>query len=103
MTSRLHERYTSEVVPALQKQFEYGNPNQVPRLSKIVVNIGLVLLARLVLGGNALDLSATFFFVLLLSLLVTMHDRFAPVAAVRAEHDRTDAAPAPAPAPEARA
>ena len=41
MTSRLHERYTTEVVPALQKQFEYSNPNQVPRLSKIVVNIGL--------------------------------------------------------------
>ena len=41
MTSRLHERYTTEVVPALQKQFEYGNPNQVPKLSKIVVNIGL--------------------------------------------------------------
>ena len=41
MTSRLHERYTAEVVPALQKQFEYGNPNEVPRLSKIVVNIGL--------------------------------------------------------------
>jgi len=41
VTSRLHERYTAEVVPALQKQFEYGNPNQVPRLSKIVVNIGL--------------------------------------------------------------
>ena len=41
MTSQLHERYRSEVVPALQKQFEYANPNQVPRLSKIVVNIGL--------------------------------------------------------------
>ena len=41
MTSRLHERYATEVVPALQKQFEYRNPNQVPRLSKIVVNIGL--------------------------------------------------------------
>ena len=41
MTNRLHERYTTEVVPALQKQFEYANPNQVPRLSKIVVNIGL--------------------------------------------------------------
>jgi large subunit ribosomal protein L5 len=25
----------------MQKQFEYGNPNQVPRLSKIVINIGL--------------------------------------------------------------
>ena len=41
MTSRLQERYTTEVVPALQKQFEYANPMEVPRLSKIVVNIGL--------------------------------------------------------------
>jgi large subunit ribosomal protein L5 len=41
VTSQLHARYQSEVVPALQKQFEYGNPNEVPRLSKIVVNIGL--------------------------------------------------------------
>jgi large subunit ribosomal protein L5 len=41
MTSRLRERYLAEVVPALQKQFEYGNPMEVPRLSKIVVNIGL--------------------------------------------------------------
>jgi large subunit ribosomal protein L5 len=41
VTSRLHERYRGEIVPALQKQFEYKNPMQVPRLSKIVVNIGL--------------------------------------------------------------
>ncbi len=41
MTSQLHERYRAEVVPALQKQFEYANPNQVPRVSKIVINIGL--------------------------------------------------------------
>jgi large subunit ribosomal protein L5 len=41
VTSQLHERYRTEVVPALQKQFEYANPNQVPRVSKIVVNIGL--------------------------------------------------------------
>ena len=61
---------------------------------RVVVNLGLVLLARLVLGANALDLSATLFFVLLLSLLVTMHDRFAPVAAVRAEHDEHDPEPA---------
>jgi hypothetical protein len=61
---------------------------------RVVVNIGLVLLARLLLGPNALDEAATLFFVLLLSLLVTMHDRFAPVAAVRAEHDRVDPRPA---------
>ena len=41
MTSRLQERYVAEIVPALQKQFEYGNPMQVPKVSKIVVNIGL--------------------------------------------------------------
>ena len=41
MTSRLQERYTAEIAPALQKQFEYTNPMQIPRLSKIVVNIGL--------------------------------------------------------------
>ncbi len=41
MTSRLRERYRTEAVPALQKQFEYRNRMEVPRLSKIVVNIGL--------------------------------------------------------------
>ena len=41
MAGRLHDRYKAEVVPALTKQFEYANPNQVPRVSKIVVNIGL--------------------------------------------------------------
>jgi large subunit ribosomal protein L5 len=41
MTSRLQERYTAEIAPALQKQFEYTNPNEIPKLSKIVVNIGL--------------------------------------------------------------
>jgi large subunit ribosomal protein L5 len=37
----LHARYRSEVVPALMKQFEYANPNMVPGLEKIVVNIGI--------------------------------------------------------------
>ena len=41
MSGQLKERYTTEVVPALAKQFEYTNPMQVPRLEKIVVNIGL--------------------------------------------------------------
>src|SRR6266542_2123351 len=41
MTQRLRERYKTEVVPALARQFEYKNPMQVPRVSKIVVNIGL--------------------------------------------------------------
>lgn len=41
MSSRLRERYRAEVAPALAKQFNYGNPMEVPRLHKIVVNIGL--------------------------------------------------------------
>ncbi len=39
--SQLRERYHTEVVPALQKEFQYDNVMQVPRLTKIVVNIGL--------------------------------------------------------------
>ena len=35
------QKYRTDVVPALVKQFEYRNPNQVPKVSKIVVNIGL--------------------------------------------------------------
>ena len=41
MSNRLHERYRHEVVPALLKHFEYRNPMEVPRLAKIVVNVGL--------------------------------------------------------------
>ncbi len=38
---RLKERYIKEVVPALQKEFSYENVMQVPRLVKVVVNVGL--------------------------------------------------------------
>lgn len=41
MAPRLKERYQKEIVPVLVKEFKYGNPNAVPRLRKIVVNIGL--------------------------------------------------------------
>ena len=41
MSGQLRERYATEVVPALTKQFEYANPMEVPGLEKIVVNIGL--------------------------------------------------------------
>ena len=37
----LKRRYHDEVVPALQKEFSYANPMQVPRVEKVVVNIGL--------------------------------------------------------------
>jgi large subunit ribosomal protein L5 len=39
--NRLKERYEKQVVPALTKRFGYKNPMQVPRLSKIVVNMGV--------------------------------------------------------------
>ena len=41
IASNLRDRYQADVVPGLQKQFAYINPMQVPRLEKIVVNIGL--------------------------------------------------------------
>ncbi len=41
MSGALRQRYTDEVVPALQKEFGYDNPMQVPRLTKIVINIGM--------------------------------------------------------------
>ena len=41
MAPRLLERYRSEVVPKLREEFSYGNPHQVPRLVKVVVNVGL--------------------------------------------------------------
>ena len=41
MAPRLKERYQKEVVPALVKEFSYTNANAVPRLRKIVVNMGL--------------------------------------------------------------
>ena len=53
--SALHERYTAEVVPALTKQFEYRNPNQVPRLSKIIVNVGL---GEALTNAKAIDAAA---------------------------------------------
>ena len=40
-TPRLKTRYRDEIVPALSEQFSFGNAMQVPRLSKIVVNMGV--------------------------------------------------------------
>lgn len=41
MAARLKERYQAEVLPALMEEFKYPNRMAVPRLSKIVVNMGL--------------------------------------------------------------
>src|SRR5262245_40216534 len=42
----LQEQYKTDIVPALMKEFEYSSVMQVPRLEKVVVNVGL---------GEALD------------------------------------------------
>ena len=39
--NRMQERYQQEVVPALQNAFNYRNVMEVPKVSKVVVNIGL--------------------------------------------------------------
>jgi large subunit ribosomal protein L5 len=39
--ARLHEQYEATVRPALMQEFGYKNPMQVPRLEKIVVNMGV--------------------------------------------------------------
>jgi len=41
LTPRMKERYQQEIVPALMAEFAYRNVMQVPRVQKVVVNIGL--------------------------------------------------------------
>lgn len=41
MTSRLKEKYTKDVVPALVEKFNYENVMEVPKLEKVVINIGM--------------------------------------------------------------
>jgi large subunit ribosomal protein L5 len=43
---QIQRRYREQVVPSLISEFKYGNPMQVPRIEKIVINIGM---------GEALD------------------------------------------------
>ena len=46
MAPRLKEKYLTEVAPALVEQLGYTNVNQVPRFSKIVVNMGVGIAAQ---------------------------------------------------------
>jgi len=41
MAPRLKVKYQTEVVPALREKLEYANVNEIPRLEKIVVNMGV--------------------------------------------------------------
>jgi large subunit ribosomal protein L5 len=56
MTTRLKEKYTKEVVPALQKEFGYVNTMQVPRLEKVVINMGVGIAGQT--GGDSKQLDA---------------------------------------------
>lgn len=51
MKPRLYEKYVNEVVPALKEKRGYKNVHQIPRLEKIVVNMGV----SASLEKNALD------------------------------------------------
>src|SRR5512139_2177248 len=41
MKARLYEKYKNEVAPALKEKRRYTNPHEVPRMTKIVVNMGV--------------------------------------------------------------
>ena len=41
MATRIHEKYLAEAVPALQQKFGYKNVMEIPRLEKIIINMGL--------------------------------------------------------------
>jgi large subunit ribosomal protein L5 len=40
-TSRLKEKYKNEIAPALHKEFGYDNVMRIPRVEKVVINIGM--------------------------------------------------------------
>ena len=52
MAPRLKEKYQEEIVPALMQEFKYASIMQVPRLNKVVLNIGL---GEAIQNAKALD------------------------------------------------
>ena len=52
MPPRMKEKYQAEAVPGLQDQYKYANSMEVPRVTKMVVNIGL---GEALTDANALD------------------------------------------------
>lgn len=51
-TTRMQQRYRTEIVPELRKEFGFENVMQVPRLEKIVINIGM---GEAITNGKAID------------------------------------------------
>jgi large subunit ribosomal protein L5 len=58
--ARLKDYYLKEVVPALIKEFDYKNPMQVPKMEKIVINMGLgeAIQNVKIIDGAVLELAA---------------------------------------------
>ena len=52
MAARLKERYLEEIRPQLREEFTYGNDHEVPKVEKIVVNIGV---GEAIANNRALD------------------------------------------------
>lgn len=52
MSTRLLEKYRKEVVPAMQKEFKLENVMAVPKIEKVVVNIGI---GRILKDGKAIE------------------------------------------------
>lgn len=50
--ARLKDKYRNEIAPALQKEFSYENVMAIPKLDKVIVNIGL---GEAVLNDKAID------------------------------------------------
>jgi large subunit ribosomal protein L5 len=50
--ARLRDRYRKDVIPHLMKEMGYGNVNQVPRLDKVVLNMGL---GEAILNAKVMD------------------------------------------------
>ena len=49
MAARLKERYQKDVAPQIAKEFSISNPMAVPRIEKVVINMGM---------GEAIDFLA---------------------------------------------
>lgn len=54
MAARLKEKYLKEIAPALTKEFGYANPMSIPKLEKIVVNVGL---GEAIANAKAVDIA----------------------------------------------
>ena len=49
---RLYDQFKNDIIPAMMREFNYGNTMEVPRLQKIVLNIGL---GEALTNGRAMD------------------------------------------------